>query len=136
MSELRQDPATKQWVILATERAKRPHDFSRPPVQDSIPEYKADCPFCPGNESMTPPETMAYRKGGASNGPGWWVVVFSAALSTGAFFVLWALVENLTGVSERVTIERADGAGLRRPGCRRGGRAGRDPAVPAGRAGR
>ena len=76
MSELRQDPATKQWVILATERAKRPHDFSRPSVQVSVPEYKADCPFCPGNESMTPPETMAYRKGGAANGPGWWVRAF------------------------------------------------------------
>jgi UDPglucose--hexose-1-phosphate uridylyltransferase len=76
MPELRQDPATKQWVILATERAKRPHDFSRPPVQVSLPEYKADCPFCPGNENMTPPESMAYRKGTAANGPGWWVRVF------------------------------------------------------------
>ena len=76
MPELRQDPATKQWVILATERAKRPHDFSRPAVQVSVPEYKADCPFCPGNERMTPPETMAYRKGGNANGSGWWVRSF------------------------------------------------------------
>jgi len=27
MTELRQDPTTKQWVIIATERAKRPHDL-------------------------------------------------------------------------------------------------------------
>jgi len=60
--------------------------------------------------------TFCFAGANVGNGPGWWVVVFSAALSTGAFFVLWALVENLTGVSERVTIERADGAGLRLAG--------------------
>jgi len=73
MPELRQDPATKQWVIIARERAKRPHDFIKPIPPPPLPSYKEDCPFCPGNESMTPPETMAYRKGGPPNGPGWWV---------------------------------------------------------------
>jgi hypothetical protein len=57
--------------------------------------------------------TFCFAGANVGNGPGWWVVVFSAALSTGTFFVLWALVENLTGVSERVTIDRADGTGLR-----------------------
>jgi UDPglucose--hexose-1-phosphate uridylyltransferase len=76
MPELRQDPATKQWVIIARERAKRPHDFIKPVSPPSLPSYKDDCPFCPGNESMTPPETMAYRKGGSPNGPGWWVRAF------------------------------------------------------------
>ncbi len=73
MPELRQDPATKQWVIIARERAKRPHDFIKPVPPPPLPSYKEDCPFCPGNERMTPPETMAYRKGGPPNGPGWWV---------------------------------------------------------------
>ena len=73
MPELRQDPATKQWVIIARERAKRPHDFMRQSPPPPLPAYKAECPFCPGNETMTPPETLAYRKGGAANGPGWWV---------------------------------------------------------------
>lgn len=73
MPELRQDPATKQWVIIARERAKRPHDFMRPSPPPPLPAYKPDCPFCPGNETMTPPETLAYRKGGAANSPGWWV---------------------------------------------------------------
>ena len=41
------------------------------------------------------------------------MVIFSAALSTGAFFLLWAAVEWLTGISESVTVERTDGAGLR-----------------------
>jgi UDPglucose--hexose-1-phosphate uridylyltransferase len=75
MPELRQDPATKQWVIIARERAKRPHDFMKKEPFPLLPAYKEDCPFCPGNERMTPPETMAYRRGGPANGPGWWVRV-------------------------------------------------------------
>lgn len=57
--------------------------------------------------------TFCFAGGNVGNGPGWWVVVFSAGLATGAFFLLWAVVEWLTGVSESVTVERADGAGLR-----------------------
>ncbi len=57
--------------------------------------------------------TLCYAGGNIGNGPGWWVVIFSAALSTGAFFLLWAMVEWLTGISESVTIERTGGAGLR-----------------------
>jgi len=57
--------------------------------------------------------TFCFAGGNVGNGPGWWVVVFSAGLASGAFFALWALVEWLTGVSESVTVERADGAGLR-----------------------
>ena len=30
MPQLRQNPATKEWVIIATERAKRPEDFQTP----------------------------------------------------------------------------------------------------------
>jgi UDPglucose--hexose-1-phosphate uridylyltransferase len=75
MPELRQDPATKQWVIIATERAKRPQDFVKSAPSVSLPAFQASCPFCPGNESMTPPETLAYRSGGPANGPGWWVRV-------------------------------------------------------------
>jgi UDPglucose--hexose-1-phosphate uridylyltransferase len=53
---IRQDPATRLWSIIATERAKRPDDFikDRGGVE-SLPSYEKDCPFCPGNESMTPP---------------------------------------------------------------------------------
>ncbi|MBI5968166.1 MAG: galactose-1-phosphate uridylyltransferase [Deltaproteobacteria bacterium] len=73
MPELRQDPATKQWVIIARERAKRPHEFMKPSAPEPLPLYKPECPFCPGNESMTPPETLAYRREGQANGPGWWI---------------------------------------------------------------
>jgi len=75
MPQLRQDPATKEWGIIATERSKRPDDFKKaaPPIEK--PPYKENCPFCPGNEHLTPPETLAYRTGGPPNSKGWWVRV-------------------------------------------------------------
>lgn len=57
--------------------------------------------------------TLAFAGGNIGNGPGWWVVVVSAALSTGAMFVLWMLIEWTTGVSELVTIERDTAAAIR-----------------------
>lgn len=60
MSELRLDPTTREWVIIATERAKRPHDLV-PSVPHTLPEaHVANCPFCPGNEAMTTGETASY----------------------------------------------------------------------------
>ena len=50
--------------------------------------------------------TLCFAGANVGNGPGWWVVVFSAGLSTAAFFGLWAIVESLTGISETVTVER------------------------------
>ncbi|MDD5155955.1 MAG: galactose-1-phosphate uridylyltransferase, partial [Candidatus Omnitrophica bacterium] len=59
MPELRYNLISREWVIIARERAKRPKDFSKP-LKDKIalPEFKKDCPFCPGNEDKTPPETF------------------------------------------------------------------------------
>ena len=77
MSEIRQDQATKRWVIMATERAKRPSDLAAPerPAAERV-EHSPECPFCPGNESKTPPEVLAYREGGGPpNSPGWQVRV-------------------------------------------------------------
>lgn len=68
MPELRQDPLTDTWVIIATERSKRPSDFA------SKKEGKKDpgnCPFCLGNEHMTPPEILAYRDSGTADSRGW-----------------------------------------------------------------
>lgn len=75
MPQLRQDPTTKEWVIIATERSKRPHDFMKPKPPIQQPSFKGDCPFCPGNEHLTPHETLAYRKGGPPDSQGWWVRV-------------------------------------------------------------
>jgi len=71
MPQLRQDRTTKEWVIIAAERAKRPGHFRKTKPRDPKPAYKEDCPFCPGNESLTPAETMAYRDAGEPNGTGW-----------------------------------------------------------------
>jgi len=58
MSELRQDPTTREWVIIAPERAKRPQQAPKPRRVDRLPDWDGSCPFCPGNESQTPPEVF------------------------------------------------------------------------------
>jgi UDPglucose--hexose-1-phosphate uridylyltransferase len=58
--ELRKDPITGRWVIISTDRSKRPSDFSRERAGIKSASF---CPFCPGNESKTPPEILAYRTG-------------------------------------------------------------------------
>jgi UDPglucose--hexose-1-phosphate uridylyltransferase len=58
MSELRQNFATKEWVVIATERARRPEEMVRKRERKPAVSYVADCPFCPGNEKLTPPEVL------------------------------------------------------------------------------
>ena len=58
MSELRQDPTTKEWVILAPERGKRPQQGTKKKIANDLPSWDASCPFCLGNEALTPPETF------------------------------------------------------------------------------
>ena len=73
MSELRKDPITGRWVIISTDRAKRPTDFVRESVQTKRNGF---CPFCYGNEAKTPPEISAYgRNGGPRDSSGWTVRV-------------------------------------------------------------
>jgi UDPglucose--hexose-1-phosphate uridylyltransferase len=68
MPELRKDPIIGRWVIISTERGKRPHDF----VVEPEVTKGGFCPFDTGNEHTTPPEIMAYREPGtAPNSPGW-----------------------------------------------------------------
>jgi UDPglucose--hexose-1-phosphate uridylyltransferase len=55
MSEFRQNRATKEWVIIAPGRGKRPSDFAKELAQrEPLPSYSENCPFCPGNEEQTP----------------------------------------------------------------------------------
>lgn len=56
MSELRLNLITREWVIIATERAKRPEDFKSTINRKVVPPYDKTCPFCPGNEDKTPGE--------------------------------------------------------------------------------
>jgi len=69
MPELRKDPVIGRWVIISTERAKRPSDFKLEPDPKSNVN---ECPFCEGREAMTPPEIRAYRNDGSiRDAPGW-----------------------------------------------------------------
>jgi len=68
MPELRKDPILGRWIIISTERGKRPTDFI---IEKSFSKG-GFCPLCPGNEKTTPPEVLRY--GDTSNGPntpGW-----------------------------------------------------------------
>ena len=79
MPELRQNLATKEWVIIATERAKRPEEFKSKKEMKALPPFNSNCVFCPGNENNTPGETFRIADDG-----GWKVRSFPnkyAALS-------------------------------------------------------
>lgn len=54
MPEFRQNIATREWVIIATERAKRPEQFVKAPHESVFdrPAHDPKCPFCPGNEEL------------------------------------------------------------------------------------
>jgi UDPglucose--hexose-1-phosphate uridylyltransferase len=104
MSEMRKDPLTGRWVIIAADRLQRPNDF-RKSEQPSL----ALCPFCPGHEDLTPPEILAFR-----DGSGWSVRVVpnkypalrveGAQERTGA-----GLFDRMTGVgAHEVIIETPD----------------------------
>ena len=66
MSELRYNMVNREWVVIASERAKRPKDFikEKKAPKETVP-YKKDCPFCPGNEALSPDET--FRLGDGKN---------------------------------------------------------------------
>jgi len=56
-NELRKDYLLDRWVVVATERARRPTDFAKPRPDNA---KTATCPMCVGNEQMTPPAVMLY----------------------------------------------------------------------------
>ncbi len=68
MGELRKDLITGRWVIISTDRGKRPSDF---PTDIKENKETQNCPFCPGNEALTPPEIYAVRQGGHKDDRNW-----------------------------------------------------------------
>ncbi|MFH0876719.1 MAG: galactose-1-phosphate uridylyltransferase, partial [Candidatus Omnitrophota bacterium] len=73
MPELRKDPIVGRWVIVETENPKPPEAFE---IKPHHYDESANCPFCYGNEHMTPPEIQAFRYDKtAPNTPGWQVRV-------------------------------------------------------------
>lgn len=71
MNELRRDPITGRWIIVSLNKIAQTSDF----ITEQHKKTKDSCPFCEGNESLTPPEIIAHRKSGAENGPNWSVRV-------------------------------------------------------------
>jgi UDPglucose--hexose-1-phosphate uridylyltransferase len=72
MSELRHDAVSDRLVIVAEARGARPHTLTAARDDDRGAEH---CPFCPGHEDWTPPETT--RTGdGRPGSAGWRVRVF------------------------------------------------------------
>lgn len=113
MTELRRDPVIGRWVIISTERGKRPSDFGKE-VETGIGKF---CPFCPGNEDKTPSELLAYHDAGREkNAPGWWVRVvpnkFPALQVEGALNRQGeGMYDKMTGIgAHEVVIESADHA--------------------------
>jgi len=72
MAELRRDPVVGRWVIVDTDHPSSPEQFQ----YEQYIQKGGVCPFCYGNEAMTPPEITCYRDfGTAPNTPGWQVRV-------------------------------------------------------------
>lgn len=101
MPELRKDPITGDWVLLSPKRTGRPTDFAK---KSADAASRSDgCPFCPGNEAMTPPEVFTVPMTG--KGEGWQIRVvpnkFPAVEPAGA-----------VGEHGEGLFERLDGAGI------------------------
>jgi UDPglucose--hexose-1-phosphate uridylyltransferase len=58
-NELRKDYLLNRWVVIATERSRRPMDFAKQKTEHALSRV---CPLCVGNEHMTPPAVMLYLK--------------------------------------------------------------------------
>jgi UDPglucose--hexose-1-phosphate uridylyltransferase len=95
MPELRRDPLTGTWVVLAHERGARPTEYRLTDERTTL----EDCPFCPGHEAATPRAIVEVP------GPaGWLARVFANRYP--------ALVVEATRAAEGVGVyDRMDGVG-------------------------
>lgn len=55
-NEMRKDYLLDRWVVIATQRKKRPTDFAKAPQR----RQEGVCALDPGNEQMTPPAVLVY----------------------------------------------------------------------------
>lgn len=70
MPQLRKDPVTSRWVIVNIEHPKSAELFN---VQPHIKSSRT-CPFCPGNEAMTPPPILVHGPTAGAKGLGSWQI--------------------------------------------------------------
>jgi len=59
---------------------------------------------------------LCYAGGNIGDGPGWWVVVFSAGLSTLTSLVLWLLLTFFSSIADAIAIDRDRASGARLAG--------------------
>ncbi len=72
MAELRRDPIGGRWVIVDTDHPSLPHEYEC----ETHDEKESGCPFCYGNEYLTPHEIESFRDPSTTaNTPGWQVRV-------------------------------------------------------------
>lgn len=63
MSQFRQNPISKHWVLIAPNRSKRLDELkSAPAMPQNLPEIVSKCVFCPGNEHANS-EIASFPKG-------------------------------------------------------------------------
>jgi len=64
MAELRREPVARRWVVILTAETKDPKDYLvfKKPYREIEPIEP--CPFCPGNETLTPEQILAIEEGG------------------------------------------------------------------------
>ena len=76
MPQLRFDHTTSDWVVFAPLRKLRPHreTSAESAALERTNELLDSCPFCPGNEQMTPPEIYAIR--GNSGSESDWLISY------------------------------------------------------------
>jgi len=79
MPLLRYDHTTADWVVFAPLRKLRPHHeaSASAPADEVAADVTTSCPFCPGNERMTPPEIYAIRPPNSDRQSDWRVRVTS-----------------------------------------------------------
>lgn len=71
MGEIRKDMVRNQWVVVNIDRVVKPRDLPVPRHGNTDP-MTGFCPFCPGNEAITPPEWFAIRPADSEpNSTGW-----------------------------------------------------------------
>ena len=111
MPELRLNIVTKEWVIIAPGRASRPTDHA-PAFGTTLPPFNPRCPFCPGNESMTPSELMRLDSPNSATTPAADHPGESAESSTNRSSWLTRVVDNMYPVlvqSTRNAVHSHDG---------------------------
>ncbi len=69
MADMRRDPISGKWSLIASGRSARPKNHSFEPATPA--SVDPNCPFCHGHEEETPPEIDALP----GSGPGWQVRV-------------------------------------------------------------